>query len=197
MLMTKPAAAHLDNRRQIVDRCGPWQTRHRPSGWASAASTRRPTSMVGCGAAMSWAASPLRPLTAAAASKDRRAPPTSGSASTRRSSSATTGSRRSSSRHATSGLDIDRLGDGSISVYVFEIRSKEGFDRGHFRPGALPLARLGRCRPRSRLPAGEPGGGLRSNLRGPTPLLPSAKATAMCRWSIERTGCRWATGCTT
>jgi hypothetical protein len=37
------------------------------------------------------------------------------------------------------GDDIDRLGDGSISVYLFEIRSKEGLDRGHVRPGALRL----------------------------------------------------------
>jgi hypothetical protein len=37
------------------------------------------------------------------------------------------------------GYDIDRLGDSSISVYLFEIRSKDGFDRGHFRPGTLRL----------------------------------------------------------
>jgi hypothetical protein len=35
------------------------------------------------------------------------------------------------------GGDIDALGDSNISVYVSEIRSKEGFDRGHVRPGAL------------------------------------------------------------
>jgi hypothetical protein len=37
------------------------------------------------------------------------------------------------------GYDIDRLGDDSISVYVFEIRSKEGFDRGRVLPDALNL----------------------------------------------------------
>ena len=37
------------------------------------------------------------------------------------------------------GYDLDRLGDESISVYVFEIRSREGFDRGRFGADALHL----------------------------------------------------------
>jgi hypothetical protein len=37
------------------------------------------------------------------------------------------------------GYDVDRLGDDSISVYVFEIRSREGFNRGRFVAGALHL----------------------------------------------------------
>lgn len=37
------------------------------------------------------------------------------------------------------GNDVARLGDSSISVYVCEIRSKEGFERGHITPSSIRL----------------------------------------------------------
>ena len=37
------------------------------------------------------------------------------------------------------GNDVDRLGDTSISVYVCEIRSREGFEHGRISPGSIHL----------------------------------------------------------